>query len=76
MGWTYYQLVNEDSNTSNVKDHANALSIPFGAGVSVAYNHFTVDARFTYRSVFDDDLVRAHRRATVTTPISRTGPPV
>jgi hypothetical protein len=57
VGWTYYQIVNEDSNTSNVKDHANALSIPFGAGVSAAYNHFTVDARFTYRSVFDDKLV-------------------
>jgi hypothetical protein len=57
VGWTYYQIVNEDSNTSNVKDHANALSIPFGAGVSVAYSHFTVDARFTYRSVFDDKLV-------------------
>jgi hypothetical protein len=57
VGWTYYQIVNEDSNSSNVKDHANALSIPFGAGVSAAYNHFTVDARFTYRSVFDDKLV-------------------
>jgi hypothetical protein len=57
VGWTYYQIVNEDSNSSSVKDHANALSIPFGAGVSAAYNHFTVDARFTYRSVFDDKLV-------------------
>jgi hypothetical protein len=57
VGWTYYQIVNETSNTSNVKDHANALSIPFGAGVSAAYNHFTVDARFTYRAVFDDKLV-------------------
>jgi hypothetical protein len=57
VGWTYYQIVNEDSNSSNVKDHANALSIPFGAGVGLAYNHFTVDARFTYRPVFDDKLV-------------------
>jgi hypothetical protein len=57
VGWTYYQVVNEDSNSSNIKDHANALSIPFGAGVSAEFNHFTVDARFTYRSVFDDKLV-------------------
>jgi hypothetical protein len=57
VGWTYYQVVNETSNASNVKDHANALSIPFGAGISAAYDHFTVDARFTYRSVFDDKLV-------------------
>jgi hypothetical protein len=57
-GWTYYQVVNADSNTSSIKDHANALSIPFGTGLSAAYNHFTVDARFTYRPVFDDKLVR------------------
>ena len=57
VGWTYYQVVNQDSNSSNIKDHANALSIPFGAGVSAAYNHFIVDARFTYRPVFDDKLV-------------------
>ncbi len=57
VGWTYYQVVNETGNSSNVKDHANALSIPFGAGIGAAYDHFTVDARFTYRSVFDDKLV-------------------
>ena len=57
-GWTYYQIVNEDGNASNVKDHANALSIPFGAGLSAGYDHFIVDARFTYRPVFDDKLVR------------------
>jgi len=57
VGWTYYQVVNADSNSSNIKGHANALSIPFGAGVSASYDHFTVDARFTYRPVFDDKLV-------------------
>jgi hypothetical protein len=57
VGWTYYQVVNNDSNTSNVKDHANAVVIPFGAGVSAAYEHFLIDARFTYRGVFDDKLV-------------------
>jgi hypothetical protein len=57
VGWTYYQIVNEDDNSSNIKDHANALSIPFGAGFSAAYDHVTVEARFTYRPVFDDDLV-------------------
>jgi len=58
VGWTYYQVVNQDANTSSIKDHANALSIPFGTGISAGYNHFTVDARFTYRPVFDDKLVR------------------
>ena len=39
VGWTYYNIVNSDSNTSNIKDHANALTIPFGAGVGLSYAH-------------------------------------
>jgi hypothetical protein len=57
VGWTYYSIVNSDSNTSTIKDGANALTIPFGAGVSLAYAHFILDGRFTYRAVFDDNLV-------------------
>jgi hypothetical protein len=57
VGWTYFNIVNSDTNASNIKDHANALTIPFGAGVGLAYAHFIVDARFTYRAVFDDKLV-------------------
>jgi hypothetical protein len=56
-GWTYYQIVNRDSNTSRMKDNANAFILPFGAGASLTYDHFVIDARFTYRAVFDDDLV-------------------
>jgi hypothetical protein len=58
VGWTYYQLVkNDGANTSGIKDNANAFVIPFGAGLSAGYDHFIVDARFTYRAVFDDKLV-------------------
>jgi hypothetical protein len=57
LGWTYYQIVNSDSNASAIKDNANALVIPFGAGVSATYDHLMLDARFTYRAVFDDKLV-------------------
>ena len=58
VGWTYYQIVNNDSrNTSGIKDHANALTVPFGTGVSVSYNHILADARFTYRAIVDDKLV-------------------
>ena len=58
VGWTYYNIANNDANTSDIKDHANALTIPFGAGVGLQYAHFMVDARFTYRAVFDDKLVQ------------------
>jgi hypothetical protein len=57
VGWTYYQVVKSDINTSGIKDHANAFVVPFGTGVSAAYSHFIVDARFTYRAVVDDKLV-------------------
>ncbi len=57
VGWTYYSIANSDTNASAIKDHANALTIPFGAGVGLTYAHFIVDARFTYRAVFDDKLV-------------------
>ena len=57
VGWTYYQVVKSDFNTSGIKDHANAFVVPFGTGVSAAYSHFIVDARFTYRAVVDDKLV-------------------
>jgi hypothetical protein len=58
VGWTYYNLVNGDPGSSGIKDNANAFVVPFGGGLSLAYQHFTLDARFTYRSVFDDDLVK------------------
>lgn len=57
VGWTYYSVANSDQNTSDIKDHADSFVLPFGAGLSLAYSHFIMDARFTYRGVFDDKLV-------------------
>jgi hypothetical protein len=57
-GWTYYQIIKSDLNTSAIKDNANAFVIPFGAGVGLVFEHLIVDARFTYRGVFDDKLAR------------------
>ncbi len=58
VGWTYYQVANNNGpNMSGIKDHANALTVPFGTGVSVSYDHFVADARFTYRVTADDKLV-------------------
>jgi len=33
------------------------LVIPFGAGTSATYDHFLVDARFTYRVTPENNLV-------------------
>jgi hypothetical protein len=58
VGWTYYSFINGDVSSAAIKDNANAFVVPFGAGIGLAYQHFTLDARFTYRSVFDDDLIK------------------
>ena len=56
VGWTYYQVVNGTFNSALMKEDAHAFVIPFGAGASLDYDHYKLDARFTYRGVFDDDL--------------------
>ncbi len=56
VGWSYYQMVNQANNTT-IKEHVNALTIPFGAGIGASFAGLTLDARFTYRPVFDDSLV-------------------
>jgi len=58
VGWTYYQVSNNSGpNSSGIRDHANALVIPFGAGTSATYDHVLVDARFTYRVTPENNLV-------------------
>jgi hypothetical protein len=34
----------------------NQLLVPVGAGLALNLGHFTLDARFTYRAIFDNDL--------------------
>jgi hypothetical protein len=42
---------------AGIKDHVDALTVPFGAGISAAQDYLIIDARFTYRRVFDDQMV-------------------
>jgi hypothetical protein len=55
LGWTRYDLANDDFNTSAVANDDNVLTVPLGAGVAFGYQGFVADARFTYRPTFDDD---------------------
>lgn len=57
VGWSWLQVGDRDSNDDwTSKEEANALTIPFGAGVNLAYQRFTVEARFTYRPTFQQEL--------------------
>jgi hypothetical protein len=33
--------------------------MPFGGGLTLAYNQLLLDARFTYRQTFDENLIQA-----------------
>jgi hypothetical protein len=57
FGWTGYQLMSADPDGPGVANEAKVITIPVGVGVGVSYQNFTVDARFTYRPAFEDDLV-------------------
>jgi hypothetical protein len=56
IGWTHYNVVNDDFNVSAVKESDDVGTVPFGAGLAVGYRGLMLDARFTYRQAFDDEL--------------------
>ena len=58
--WIRYSVVNDSFNTSDVRDSDSVLAVPFGGGISsyIGDSGLMVDARFTFRKTFDDDLVR------------------
>jgi hypothetical protein len=56
-GFAHYQVVNQQHDLSGVRQHDNAFALPFGAGLGLARDHVTFDARFTYREVFAQRLL-------------------
>jgi hypothetical protein len=56
-GWSYYSLSNIGSNFIVVSDTDAVGTIPMGAGLAFGYRGFIAEARFTYRSVYDDDQI-------------------
>lgn len=57
IGWTRYNLFNEGVNTSNVQDQDDIFTIPLGVGLAGSVEGIMLDARFTYRPAFGNDLV-------------------
>lgn len=59
IGWTRFNIVNSDSNTSSFKDEDDVVMLPVGGGVSVVVGQAMLDLRFTYRPAFDPNLLPA-----------------
>jgi hypothetical protein len=57
IGWNHYSVVNDDFNTSMVKENDSVGMVPLGAGLAASYAGFVADARFTYRLAFDEALI-------------------
>jgi hypothetical protein len=56
VGWTQYNVVNDNFNTSFVREKDDVLTVPFGGGLAASFNGFMFDARFTYRVLRNQDL--------------------
>jgi hypothetical protein len=57
-GWSRFHVARTSVNTSDIATDDDVLTIPYGAGMMVAYHGLMADARFTYRSTFYNDLLR------------------
>jgi hypothetical protein len=61
LGWSHYNLVNANVNTSNVASSDDIMTMPFGGGLAFGHGGFMADARFTYRKTYYNDLVPGGR---------------
>jgi hypothetical protein len=56
LGWNRYNLVNAGGDITAVGNRDDVLTVPVGGGISLAFRTLLVEARFTYRPVFGDEL--------------------
>lgn len=56
VGWRHYNVVNTDTNTSDVSETDDAMTIPMAVGVSYRYSRIVGDLRAAYRPSFFDDI--------------------
>jgi hypothetical protein len=57
LGWAHYHVSGNDAATSAIATSDDVMTVPFGAGLELAYRGFMADARFTYRRTYDNDLL-------------------
>jgi opacity protein-like surface antigen len=58
VAYQRFHLANEGFNTSDVANSDNVFAIPLGVGGAGLIGRWLIDARFTYRPTFDEDLFR------------------
>jgi hypothetical protein len=59
IGWQHYSISQSNNNFSDILNSDDVMAVPFGAGLMYSYDMFMLDARFTYRETFFNDMFRA-----------------
>lgn len=62
LGWQHYQLTNTPTNTSDVADRDDVMTVPVGTGFEYSYGRFLADARLMYHRTYYNDLMRTGGR--------------
>jgi hypothetical protein len=57
LGWGYYQLAGATVTGPQVVTGDNVATVPVGGGLSFGYDRFLLEARYTYRMTFRDELL-------------------
>jgi hypothetical protein len=58
LGWQRFSLVNAGPDVT-IGTRDDVLTVPLGAGVALGFRGLMLDARFTYRPTYNDDLFGA-----------------
>jgi len=59
LGWQHYTLTHASTNTSDLTGSDDVMTMPYGGGIEASYRKVMLDARFTYRQTYKNDLLRA-----------------
>jgi hypothetical protein len=73
-GVNEFDVVNADFNNSPMRNGDTTFVLPAGGGLQLNLTkHVTLDGRFTYRAMFEEDLLLANENADMYTATARFG---
>jgi opacity protein-like surface antigen len=73
-GYNHFDLINKFFNNSELADNDTTFVLPAGGGLQLNLtSHLTVDGRFTYRAMFDENLLGRNHNADMYTATGRVG---
>jgi hypothetical protein len=58
LGWQHWNVTNANAATADLSGtRDNVMTLPYGGGLELSYGALLVDARFTYRQTYYNNLV-------------------